>query len=204
MHNAPGRAVCYYHCALQVFKRLYSELQIRHALELSETKNSLFSYSDYCDSMEIYLGLFNLLLNECKEPLNFDLPLEWIWDIIYGFLRQHQSYLLWRSDVKKRSLKERQLLRDSDNLWTVELVLNALNTVVGFSNINEQLEAYHRTKDPEAAKEVRYIGTATPVSRTSALCLLCHISDYPDMKNTRFHCHGSKCTQHGVCHNNFG
>lgn len=104
--------------------------------------------------MDIYLGLFNLLLNECKEPLNFDLPLQWIWDIINGFLRHHESFLLWRSEVKKRSPKERQLLRDSDNLWTVELVLNALNTLIRFSNINEQLEAYHKTRDPEAAKEV--------------------------------------------------
>ncbi|KAI6651459.1 Eukaryotic translation initiation factor 3 subunit L-like [Oopsacas minuta] len=139
---------------ISIFRRLYSELFIRHSLELSESKAPApFSYSDYCDSMDIYLGLFNLLLNECKEPLNFDLPSQWIWDIINGFLKHHESFLIWRSQVKKRSLKERQLLRDSDNLWTVELVLNALNTLIKFSNINEQLEAYHKTKDPEAAKE---------------------------------------------------
>ena len=111
--------------------------------------------------MDVYLGLFNLLLNEqVGEPLKLDLPLQWIWDIIAGFLKHHQSFLVWRSQVKMRTLKERQLLRDSDNLWTVELVLNALNTLIRYSHINEQFEAYHKTRNPEATKEVgttRYV-----------------------------------------------
>ncbi|KAI9204267.1 RNA polymerase I-associated factor PAF67-domain-containing protein [Polychytrium aggregatum] len=117
-----------------VFLILYKELYYRHIYaKLQPSIDDRFeSYTNYCD-------LFNYILNQSTEPIDLELPNQWLWDIIDEFIYQFQSFAQYRSKVKSKNDHELLLLKERPDVWNVHNVLNVLYSLVQKSRINEQL-----------------------------------------------------------------
>jgi translation initiation factor 3 subunit L len=122
----------------QIFLVLYSEVYYRHAYaRLSpnlEHRNG--SFHNYCN-------LFNLLLNNGDGPVTFELPNKWLWDIIDEFIYQFNefsSYKLRLLSSSKANAEEVAIVESRPEEWSSYSVLNALYSLVGRSNIVEQLK----------------------------------------------------------------
>ncbi|KAJ3343382.1 Eukaryotic translation initiation factor 3 subunit L [Gonapodya sp. JEL0774] len=154
-----------------VFLILYRELYYRHVYaKLQPTlEDRLASYYNYCD-------LFNYVLSAWKgdleafsrriltvrfmavdsgEPVDLELPNQWLWDIIDEFIYQFQSFCNFRAKVKARTDGEVTTLKDRLDVWNILNVLNVLYSLVQKSKINEQLIAGREGGD------VKYVGGAT-------------------------------------------
>lgn len=162
--------------SLEVFQVLYKELYFRHiyAKHKPTLQQRFDSYANYCD-------LFHVIIN-AEEPLDIELPNQWLWDIIDEFIYQFQSYIQYRGKLKSRSAEEISMMRENSNVWSVHSVLNVLFSLVKKSNINEQLEAYQAGEDPSTVagdfgssslyKNLGYF------SLTGLLRLHCQLGDY--------------------------
>ncbi|KXS17778.1 eukaryotic translation initiation factor 3 subunit 6 interacting protein-like protein [Gonapodya prolifera JEL478] len=118
-----------------LFLILYRELYYRHVYaKLQPTlEDRLASYHNYCD-------LFNYVLNS-GQPVDLELPNQWLWDIIDEFIYQFQSFANFRAKVKARTEAEVATLAERTDVWDVLNVLNVLYSLVLKSRINEQLVA---------------------------------------------------------------
>ncbi|KAI9007769.1 RNA polymerase I-associated factor PAF67-domain-containing protein [Hyaloraphidium curvatum] len=116
-----------------VFIILYRELYYRHIYaKMQPSIDERFaSYYNYCD-------LFNYILNS-DEPVELELPNEWLWDIIDEFIYQFQAFCQYRSKVKAKNDAELTLLKERPDVWNVHNVLNVLYSLVQKAKINEQL-----------------------------------------------------------------
>lgn len=127
------------------FMVLYKELYYRHvyAKNVPNIEQRFESYYNYC-------SLFNILVS-AKEPVNLELPNQWLWDIIDEFIYQFQSYSLFRmrAAVSGKNTEQTILkLRDNPKIWNVHSVLNVLHSLVEKSQINEQLKWHNEKRDP--------------------------------------------------------
>ncbi|KAI8815456.1 RNA polymerase I-associated factor PAF67-domain-containing protein [Cladochytrium replicatum] len=114
---------------------LYRELYYRHIYsKLQPNIHDRFnSYLNYCE-------LFNYILNNnSSEPVDLELPNQWLWDIIDEFIYQFQAFCHYRSKVKNKSDEELEMLRERPDIWNVHNVLNVLYSLIQKSKINEQL-----------------------------------------------------------------
>ncbi|KAJ1569964.1 Eukaryotic translation initiation factor 3 subunit L, partial [Nowakowskiella sp. JEL0078] len=158
----------------QVFLILYRELYYRHIYsKLQPTfEDRIASYTNYCD-------LFNLILNSSEEPINLELPNQWLWDIIDEFIYQFQSYCQYRSKTKNKSENEIFEISKRPDAWNVHNVLNVLYSLIQKSRINEQLWVSKNGGDMmEAAGEFgsrplyRMLGYFSIVGLLRVQCLL--------------------------------
>lgn len=125
----------------QVFLVLYSEVYYRHIYaKLSPTlEHRTGSYNNYCN-------LFNLLLNNQDGPVTFELPNKWLWEIIDEFIYQFNQFSVYRTrlidnkDKKESDPVELSYVQDHPEIWSAYSVLNALYSLIGRSNIIEQLQ----------------------------------------------------------------
>jgi translation initiation factor 3 subunit L len=88
-------------------------------------------------------------LSGAEEPVELELPNQWLWDIIDEFIYQFQSFCQYRCKLKNKSEDEIQVLRSNPMVWNVHSVLNVLHSLVEKSRINEQLQAEEAGEDPE-------------------------------------------------------
>ena len=128
------------------FMVLYKELYYRHVYAKTQpsVEQRFESYYNYC-------ALFNLLVS-AKEPVNLELPNQWLWDIIDEFIYQFQSYSLFRMRAgtgKQTNEHVVHKLRENPKIWNVHSVLNVLHSLVEKSQINEQLKEYNSGRDPK-------------------------------------------------------
>ncbi|KAJ3247777.1 hypothetical protein HDU78_003269 [Chytriomyces hyalinus] len=119
-----------------IFLALYKELYYRHiyAKLQPSVEDRINSYTNYCD-------LFNLILTPA-EPLELELPNQWIWDMIDEFIYQFQSFCQFKSKGGSGSAKskvEMESLKERPDVWNVLNVLNVLYSFTQKSRINEQL-----------------------------------------------------------------
>ncbi|KAJ3409449.1 hypothetical protein HDU80_000977 [Chytriomyces hyalinus] len=119
-----------------IFLALYKELYYRHiyAKLQPSVEDRINSYTNYCD-------LFNLILTPV-EPLELELPNQWIWDMIDEFIYQFQSFCQFKSKGGSGSAKskvEMESLKERPDVWNVLNVLNVLYSFTQKSRINEQL-----------------------------------------------------------------
>jgi len=98
------------------------------------------------ESYRNYVKLFNAILS-AERPLELELPIQWLWDIIDEFIYQFQSFCQYRAKLVKKGqnapiniVEEIQLLKQNHDVWNVHSVLNVLHALVSKSNINKQLE----------------------------------------------------------------
>ncbi|CDK25674.1 unnamed protein product [Kuraishia capsulata CBS 1993] len=138
----------------QVFIILYSECYYRHIYsKLNPTLEiRTGSYNNYCN-------LFNLILNHAEGPVTFELPNKWLWDIVDEFIYQFNNFQIYKSKLLNKAnpsnaeLQEIEYLRQHQEVWSTYSVLNALYSLVGRSNIVEQLK-YNNVGGEQAPKEI--------------------------------------------------
>lgn len=129
----------------QLFLTLYRELFFRHVYaKLQPTIDDRFqSYENICE-------LFNYLLNS-ESPIEMDLPIQWLWDMLDEFVYQFQSFVQWRAQPKNKQEDELEMLAEAQSVWSCYSVLNVLYSLVQKSEINAQLRA---EKEGKSAEEV--------------------------------------------------
>ncbi len=117
----------------QQFLLLYKELYYRHIYsKLQPTlEQRIESWANYCD-------IFNLLLS-ADEPIELELPNQWIWDIIDECIYQFQAFCQFRSRVKNKSEEELRVLKEAPHVWSVHKVLYYLHALVDKSCIRAHL-----------------------------------------------------------------
>lgn len=129
------------------FMVLYKELYFRHVYAkcVPTVEQRFDSYYNYC-------SLFNILVS-AKQPVQLELPNQWLWDIIDEFIYQFQSYSLFRMRAGQSSKTGQSdslvhKLKDNIKIWNVHSVLNVLHSLVDKSQINQQLQLFAQGKDP--------------------------------------------------------
>lgn len=83
--------------------------------------------------------------------MEWELPTQWLWDIVDEFIYQFRLFCQLRSFGQHRAKLGDDviaLLRDSPSTWNVHIVLNVLHKLIEKSNINDQLEASNKGEDP--------------------------------------------------------
>lgn len=118
---------------------LYKELYYRHAYSRGN-----LTLQDRYESFKNYCDLFNAILNT-NNPVGFDLPNQWLWDIIDEFIYQFQSYCQYRNKLKGKSDSDSHLLKEK--IWDIHSVLNVLHSLIEKSKIQEQLLMLKQGKD---------------------------------------------------------
>lgn len=126
-----------------IFLILYKEMYYRHIYASIQGGPSL---EQRFESYRNYVKLFNAILS-AERPLELELPIQWLYDIIDEFIYQFQSFCQYRAKLVKKGqnapanvLDEIQLLKQNHDVWNVHSVLNVLHALVSKSNINKQLE----------------------------------------------------------------
>lgn len=123
----------------QIFLVLYSEVYYRHIYaRLNPTlEHRTGSYNNYCN-------LFNLLLNSEDGPVTFDLPNKWLWEIVDEFIYQFNQFSVYRTKLilnkKNADSVELSYVQEHHEVWSAYSVLNALYSLIGRSQIVEQLK----------------------------------------------------------------
>lgn len=128
----------------ETFLILYKELYFRH---LYARVNGGPSIAERFESYYNYCHLFNHILN-ADQPVQLELPNQWLWEIIDEFIYQFQNFSHYRSMLSKKTPDELEQLRNNPKVWNVHSVLNVLHSLVDKSNINRQLEVYTNGGDP--------------------------------------------------------
>lgn len=126
-----------------IFLILYKEMYYRHIYASIQGGPSL---EQRFESYRNYVKLFNAILS-AERPLELELPIQWLYDIIDEFIYQFQSFCQYRAKLVKKGqnapanvIDEIQLLKKNHDVWNVHSVLNVLHALVSKSNINKQLE----------------------------------------------------------------
>merc|ERR1712242_167074 len=136
-----------------IFILFYKELYFRHLYMLQSGP----SHQDRVESFENYCEMFNYIINPPdQQPVNMELPNQWLWDIIDEFIYQFQNYSQYRSKLQQKDAAEIALINDAieENVWSVHSVLNVLQTLVERSKINEQLKAYNEKKSMDEVYQI--------------------------------------------------
>lgn len=126
-----------------IFLILYKEMYFRHIYASIQGGPSL---EQRFESYRNYVKLFNAILS-AERPLDLELPIQWLWDIIDEFIYQFQSFCQYRAKLVKKGQnappavhEEINMLKQNHDVWNVHSVLNVLHALVSKSNINKQLE----------------------------------------------------------------
>jgi len=168
----------------EVFILLYKELYFRHVYMLQNGP----SHQDRTDSFNNYCEIFNYILHpDDNQPVQLELPNQWLWDIIDEFIYQFQNYSQYRSKLQSKSQEEITAISDAldENVWGVHSVLNVLQTLVTTSRINQQLSAYNEKKSMDEVHDIGGIFGQTQLykmlgyfSLIGLLRLQCQLGDY--------------------------
>ena len=68
------------------------------------------SYYNYCK-------LFNYILS-AEQPVNLELPNQWLWEIIDEFIYQFQAFSQFRSKLGKKTDEEIEILKSNPKVLT--------------------------------------------------------------------------------------
>ncbi|KAI5007364.1 hypothetical protein ZWY2020_050809 [Hordeum vulgare] len=116
-----------------VFLLLYSELTSRHA----HARLPGLTVTHRADSWDTYCSLFAVVL---ENVVTMQLPNQWLWDMVDGFVSQFQRFCQYRTKLEDKTEEEIGLLKRFDKAWNVYGVLNYLKALVENSMIRETLE----------------------------------------------------------------
>uniref|UniRef100_A0A7S3EEE9 Eukaryotic translation initiation factor 3 subunit L n=1 Tax=Rhodosorus marinus TaxID=101924 RepID=A0A7S3EEE9_9RHOD len=163
------------------FLLLYKELTFRHMYTLygksqPSIREQANAWASYCD-------LFGAFLN--GDMVGLDLPAAWLWDMVDEFIYQFEIWCQYRATLKEKSEEEIAVLRENDQIWNVNDVLQYLHALVNKSNICPWMLNDHQpigSSDPKSKDfdlsslaVYRYIGFFSIVGLLRINCL---IGDY--------------------------
>lgn len=138
----------------QIFIILYSECYHRHIY----SRNTSPSLDVRTSSFNNYCNLFNLILNNQEGPVGFELPNNWLWDIVDEFIYQFNEFQIYKAKLNNKTKKsdddllELDYLIQNQDVWSTYSCLNALYSLAGKSNTVEQLKAAKQGK--QITKEI--------------------------------------------------
>eukprot|EP00274_Cyanoptyche_gloeocystis_P001322 CAMPEP_0196652576 /NCGR_PEP_ID=MMETSP1086-20130531/1918_1 /TAXON_ID=77921 /ORGANISM="Cyanoptyche gloeocystis , Strain SAG4.97" /LENGTH=541 /DNA_ID=CAMNT_0041983205 /DNA_START=13 /DNA_END=1638 /DNA_ORIENTATION=- len=116
-----------------VFLMLYRELYFRHIYaKLQPTIEHRFQ------SWDNYYQLMELLIS--RPSVDFELPSQWLWDMIDEYIYQFQSFCQYRAKLKQKTDEEVQYLRENSQVWNIHDVLQTLHNLIAKSDIVRTLE----------------------------------------------------------------
>ena len=84
-------------------------------------------------AFQLYTQLFNKVMN---GEFSFDLPNEWLWDLMDEFLYNFQTFCQYR---QKKSVASTAQKEELEKVWHVRDVLTILETLVQVSQIEKLL-----------------------------------------------------------------
>lgn len=127
---------------------LYRELYYRHieAKSLTSLQHRLGAFQNYVD-------LFNVILGLNAEHPEFELPLQWLWDLTDEFIYQFQTFYNFKNKAALLSEPDAQLLKQHENHWSVQTMYKYLDALVkkGVQNTNTTQSATQVPDSPRSA-----------------------------------------------------
>lgn len=126
------------------FLLLYKELYYRHIYsKLQPTlEQRIESWQNYVDIFEMLLG---------AQPVEIELPNQWLWDMIDEFVYQFQAFCQYRQRVKSKTAEEVRVLKENPDVWSVQKVLGYLHALVDKSQTQQQLQGQTANLSPFAS-----------------------------------------------------
>lgn len=130
-----------------LFMTLYKELYYRHIHARiqggPQFEQRVASFYNYCE-------FFNIIFLE--KPKDLELPDIWLWELVDEFVYQFQNFTQYRARLSDKTDDEIEKLSEPNNtrVWNILCLLNVLHSLVGMSNIKQQLEAQAKGEDPDA------------------------------------------------------
>jgi translation initiation factor 3 subunit L len=131
----------------QMTKELYKEIYYRHLHKYLEP-----TLGERLDAYQAYIDLFNHFLrfppeeslpshSNSNSQFTLDLPHNWMWDMLDGFIDQYQSFHIYRAKLTVSASTEelQQELTDvnsNPDTWSTQTVLRYLHSFVRHANIN--------------------------------------------------------------------
>eukprot|EP01012_Entosiphon_sulcatum_P007734 TRINITY_DN1401_c0_g1_i1.p1 TRINITY_DN1401_c0_g1~~TRINITY_DN1401_c0_g1_i1.p1 ORF type:complete len:561 (+),score=122.26 TRINITY_DN1401_c0_g1_i1:93-1775(+) len=134
-----------------LFLVLYKEMYYRHLYATSN--GSLVQLEARVSSFENYFNLFRYIIESDVDKLDFDLPNQWIWDIIDEFIYQYSEYCKYKSKLARwkiqnqanpasnqEELQRCEFIQANPDIWSTVYVLGTLNALVQRSEIQSLLD----------------------------------------------------------------
>uniref|UniRef100_A0A5S6QWP9 Eukaryotic translation initiation factor 3 subunit L n=1 Tax=Trichuris muris TaxID=70415 RepID=A0A5S6QWP9_TRIMR len=123
-----------------IFVMLYKELYYRYVYAKNYRATSLeYRIASYYN----YMNFFDTILG-AEEPLRFNLPDQWLWDIVDEFVYQFHAFCQYREmvDSTKGDDKGKEEFRKCDSqVWSFYNVVDVLYALVEKASIEQQLAA---------------------------------------------------------------
>jgi translation initiation factor 3 subunit L len=105
-----------------IFLILYRELYYRHVYSRLQPNidDRFHSYENSCELFNYLLSealslnsrIFSHFVADSEEPVELELPEQWLWDIIDEFIYQFQVFCTWRSKARSKTDDELIMLQD--------------------------------------------------------------------------------------------
>ena len=134
------------------FQMLYKELTIRHLHGLNKA-----TVNDRIDGYYHFLEMFDFILQWGNE-MPYQLPLEWLFDIINEFVYQFQAYWQFVGRASDRTREDIKIIEENPDAWKPGLVLWYLQELQAASVIKEAIVADRDGKPlPERPNQILHM-----------------------------------------------
>eukprot|EP01125_Pyxidicula_operculata_P006138 TRINITY_DN2136_c0_g1_i2.p1 TRINITY_DN2136_c0_g1~~TRINITY_DN2136_c0_g1_i2.p1 ORF type:complete len:488 (-),score=102.45 TRINITY_DN2136_c0_g1_i2:758-2221(-) len=152
------------------YRHLYSKL--RKQLTLKQRIAAWNSYSKFLDH-----------ILQAQKPVELELPIQWVWDIVDEFVYQYQGFCQLRSKLKESadtSAEELNLLKSNPKVWNTATVFRYLHQLINKSDIVQILQAEREGKQFDYSKNpfsksqfYQNMGYFSILSLSRLHCILC-------------------------------
>jgi translation initiation factor 3 subunit L len=124
---------------------LYKEMYYRHIYSRLQP-----SFDDRKESWENYAALIEAILGDMAGDCKFELPAQWIWDLLDEFVYQFQTYTLFRNkQIKANNEDMVDTLKNNRGMWDAVVVYRLLHRLANESGVNKYLA------QPEESRSVK-------------------------------------------------
>eukprot|EP00455_Lapot_gusevi_P028138 TRINITY_DN2993_c0_g3_i1.p1 TRINITY_DN2993_c0_g3~~TRINITY_DN2993_c0_g3_i1.p1 ORF type:complete len:518 (+),score=198.25 TRINITY_DN2993_c0_g3_i1:58-1611(+) len=128
-----------------VFLTFYKELYYRYL-----HSRSTLTLQDRHQSFQNYLALFDIILTQ-TDNVEFELPSQWMWDMIDEFVYQFEVFCNFRDQVTTLTEEEITFLQENPSIWSAPQVLRTLNALVNKSKIRQTKNLEEKEEETGAA-----------------------------------------------------
>jgi translation initiation factor 3 subunit L len=125
----------------ELFLALYKQITTRHTVTNHATK---VTTKLRIQSFNNYIWFFERVMN---EEVNFDLPSQWLWDIIDEFIYSFQTFCQFRNKRLSQQSSDQPINSDeqelfkTDKVWSIRRVVGILEELINKSQIRSALQS---------------------------------------------------------------